>query len=481
MAFRIGRTGALAPLALAALLTGSVAPAMAQSRGSEQAREQQTQLLNSLGGAYTGPQAAYVSRIGEKMAVAGGLGGRCTFTLVNSEVINAFAAPPGCDIYVTRGLLSILNSEAELAGVLGHEVGHVARRHFARQRNQQVLTGLAAVLVGAVAKSEEIGQLAGKAAQLGTLSYSRSQEYESDTFATQTLPSAGYPRDGISSALAALQRQDEYATRAAGRAGSGAIPVWARTHPLTATRIQRAGKDTGKAPPVSGPLEVGEAAYLTAMDGMLYGDDPAQGFVRGAAFVHPGLGIAFEAPRGFSLTNGASAVGIAGPGGYRGDFTSGRLGGARLETHAGEALRAILGQAVAEIGSPRRTTINEIDAVALTARATSQGQPVDLTVVAYDLGGDSVYRFTALAPAGQTATFDPLFRSFRRITNAEAGQFGAQRIGLVTVRGNDTSETLAARMSVSSDRLALFRMLNNLRPGETPAPGRRVKLVVERR
>ena len=365
--------------------------------------------------------------------------------------------------------------------MLGHEVGHVARRHFARQRNQQVLTGLAAVLVGAVAKSEEIGQLAGKAAQLGTLSYSRSQEYESDTFATQTLPSAGYPRDGISSALAALQRQDEYATRAAGRAGSGAIPVWARTHPLTATRIQRAGKDTGKAPPVSGPLEVGEAAYLTAMDGMLYGDDPAQGFVRGAAFVHPGLGIAFEAPRGFSLTNGASAVGIAGPGGYRGDFTSGRLGGARLETHAGEALRAILGQAVAEIGSPRRTTINEIDAVALTARATSQGQPVDLTVVAYDLGGDSVYRFTALAPAGQTATFDPLFRSFRRITNAEAGQFGAQRIGLATVRGSDTSETLAARMSVSGDRLALFRMLNYLRPGETPAPGRRVKLVVERR
>ena len=481
MAFRTGRAGGFASVAVAALLMSWAAPAMAQSRASDQERQQQTRILDSLGGAYTGPQAAYVTRIGEKMATAGGLGGRCTFTLVNSEVINAFAAPPGCNVYVTRGLLSILNTEAELAGVLGHEVGHVARRHFARQRNQQVLTGLAAVLVGAVAKSEEVGQLASKAAQLGTLSYSRSQEYEADTFATLNLPIAGYPQDGISNALAALQRQDAYATRAAGTSGANAIPIWARTHPLTATRIRRAGKAPANATPVTGNLSVNEAAYLSAMDGLLYGDDPTQGFVRGSAFVHPGLRIAFDAPRGFSLTNGASAVGIAGPGGYRGDFTSGRLGGARLEAHAGEALRTILGQAAAEVGSPQRTTINEIDTVVLTARATSQGQPVDLTVVAYGVGGDSVYRFTALAPAGQMAAFDPLFRSFRRITDGEAGRFGAQRIALATVRNGDTSEALAARMSVSGDKLALFRMLNNLRPGEIPAPGRRVKLVVEPR
>lgn len=196
MAFRMAQRGGIAPVLMFALAAGLPAPALAQPRTSDQERQQQAAFANSMGGIYAGPQAAYVARIGEKMAAAGGLGGRCTFTLINSEIINAFAAPPGCSIYVTRGLLSVLNTEAELAGVLGHEVGHVARKHFARQRNQQVLTGLAAVLVGAVAKSEEIGQLAGKAAQLGTLSYSRSQEYESDAFATLTAASGGLSKRG---------------------------------------------------------------------------------------------------------------------------------------------------------------------------------------------------------------------------------------------------------------------------------------------
>lgn len=480
MAFRMAQRGGIAPVLMFALAAGLPAPALAQPRTSDQERQQQAAFVNSMGGVYAGPQAAYVARIGEKMALAGGLGGRCTFILINSEIINAFAAPPGCSIYVTRGLLSVLNTEAELAGVLGHEVGHVARKHFARQRNQQVLTGLAAVLVGAVAKSEEIGQLAGKAAQLGTLSYSRSQEYESDAFATLTLPAAGYPREGISSALAALQRQDEYAARASGL-GTGATPVWARSHPLTAARIQKAGKVSGKAPPVTGPLNVNEAAYMAAMDGLLYGDDPAQGFVRGAAFVHPGLKLAFEAPSGFRLTNGATAVGISGPTGYRGDFTGARLNGARLEDHARDALRTILGQAQAEIGAPQKSRINGLDAVTVTARATSQAQPVDLTVVAYDVGDEGVYRFTALAPAGQTATFDPLFRSFRRITDSDAGRYGTQQLAVVTVRSGDTVEALAGRMSSSGDKVALFRMLNNLALGEGLSPGRRVKLVVEPR
>lgn len=480
MEHRTTRAGRLIPVLALVMAATLAAPAQAQLRTSEQERQQQARFVDSLGGVYAGPQAAYVSRIGEKVASASGMGGRCTFTLINSEVINAFAAPPGCSVYVTRGLLSILNTEAELAGVLGHEVGHVARKHFARQRNQQVLTGLAAVLVGAVAKSEEIGQLASKAAELGTLSYSRSQEYEADAFATQILPAAGYPREGIADALAALQRQDEYSARIAG-GGSSATPVWARTHPLTGARIQRAGKVSGKAPTVTGPLNVNEAAYLAAMDGLLYGDDPAQGFVRGRAFVHPGLKLAFEAPSGFRLTNGATAVGIAGPSGFRGDFTGARLNGARLEDHARETLRAILGQAQAEYSTPQKSRINGLDAVALTARATSQGQPVDLTVVAYDVGGESVYRFTALAPAGQTAAYDSLFRSFRRINDADLGRLGAQQLAVVAVRSGDTVETLAARMSVDGDKVALFRMLNNVAPGEALAPGRRVKLVVEPR
>ena len=468
-------------LMLAALLTATAPAALAQTSAATAERQQQAKVLDSLGGAYSGPQAAYVARIGETVAAAGGLAGRCTFTLVNSEVVNAFAAPPGCHIYVTRGLLSILNSEAELAGVLGHEVGHVARRHATRQRNQQVLTGLAAVLVGAVAKSDEIGQIAGQVAQLSTLGYSRSQEYEADAYSTQILPAAGYPADSILRTLAALQREDDYVGRTAGSAKPEAIPVWARTHPLTTDRIRRAGKAAGgaTATPRAEP-GVKDGAYLSALDGMLYGEDPTQGYVRAGAFVHPGLRIAFEAPRGFSLANGAAAVGIAGPGGLRGEFSGGGPTGGKLETFAADALRGVLGQATADVGPRQRLTVNGLETVVVSARASSQGQPVDVTVAAYAVG-DSGYRFVTVAPAGQTGTFDPMFRSFRRLTDADLSRYGALRIEVVTVRKGDTSESLAARMAGSDAPLDLFRMLNDLAPGETPTPGRQVKLVVEPR
>jgi predicted Zn-dependent protease len=137
-----------------------------------------------------------VSRIGERMAQAAGLGGRCTFTIVDTEEINAFTAPPGCYVYVTRGLLAVLNSEAELAAVLGHELGHVAANHAHKQQNQETIGGLAAVLVGAATKSDLAGAVARRAAKLGALSYSRGQEYEADTLAMRYLPQAGYAPRG---------------------------------------------------------------------------------------------------------------------------------------------------------------------------------------------------------------------------------------------------------------------------------------------
>ncbi|HET6971061.1 MAG TPA: M48 family metallopeptidase, partial [Phenylobacterium sp.] len=231
------------------------APASAQeSRQARAERAQQAQVLESFGGAYSGPQADYVSRIGERMAVVAGLGaGRCTFTLVNSQVVNAFAAPPGCHVYVTRGLLSLMNSEAELAAVLGHEVGHVAANHAGRQRNQQVATGLAAALVGALSGSELVGEVAGKAAQLGVLSYSRNQEFEADNLSLHYLPLAGYDPEGLAAALAALGREDAFTARTSG--GGRGMPVWASTHPLTADRIRRA-EQGAEAPAADPRLEI---------------------------------------------------------------------------------------------------------------------------------------------------------------------------------------------------------------------------------
>lgn len=472
--------GSMAVALATSLLAMSGAPAFAQAVKGDKERQQQAQILDSFGGAYSGPQQAYVARIGEKMAVAAGMGGRCTFTLVNSDVINAFAAPPGCYVYVTRGMLGILNSEAELAGVLGHEVGHVTAKHATRQRNTQVLSGLAAVLVGAVTKSDQLAQLAGQAAQLGVLSYSRGQEYEADSLAVKYLPPASYPATGITKALAALQRQDEFAARAAGAGAGRTIPVWARTHPLTGDRIARARKAAAAGAVPTGVQLTNEAVFLAAVDGLIYGDDPQQGFVRGSAFAHPGLRIAFDAPRGFNLSNGASAVGINGPNGLQGQFAGGRING-RTEDYATSVLRAALGQSSANIGQPLRTTIGGLEAAMVTARAASNNQAVDVTVVAYNLGAGSAYHFVTVAPAGQGAAFDTLYASFRRLTDAEAARYLPRKIEVVTVRSGDTSESLSTRMAGDSGKLELFQMLNDIRPGEALAAGRKVKLVTEAR
>ena len=126
--------------ALAALSVAAAGAADAQSRQSPEQRR--AEILRAYGGAYRGPMAAYVSRVGERMAAAAGQGGRCTFSVIDSPVVNAFAAPPDCDIYVTRGLLALIRSEAELAAVLGHEVGHVAANHAGRRQTRSAITGI---------------------------------------------------------------------------------------------------------------------------------------------------------------------------------------------------------------------------------------------------------------------------------------------------------------------------------------------------
>lgn len=456
----------------------AVAAALALVAGSTAAQpaREHRELVSSLGGDYVGPQADYVQRIGERMAAAAGMRQRCVFTVVNSEVVNAFTAPPGCYVYVTRGLLGIVNSEAELAAVLGHELGHVAANHAIRQQNTEAVTSLAAVLVGVATKSDVAGKVAGRVAKLGSLSYSRNQEYEADTLALSYLPAAGYAPEGLTRVLDDLRREDEFTARITGRQ-AGADPVWARTHPLTTDRIRRASSQAAKSQADEG-LILDERAYLAGIDGLPFGDDPAQGFVRGGAYIHPALGIRFDAPRGFALANEPEAVRVTGPGGALAEFTGGRATARQLESYATATLQAVVRQGRHQMGAAQRTRINGLEAVVLPARATSGGRPVDLTVVAYSLGGEEAFSFIAMTPAGQASVFDAMFDSFRRLSEREAGGIGGRRIAVATVARGDTPQSMAARMAPDADPLGRFLMLNALEPGEPLQPGQQVKLIV---
>lgn len=458
----------------AAMLAG--APALAQSRADTRAAQQRAEFLESYGGPFEGPVAGYVRQVGERVAAAAGKPGQCVFTVVNTDVVNAFATPPpGCHVYVTRGLLAILNSEDELAAVLGHEVGHVAANHAGRRQTSAVLGGLGAAIVGAVSGSSELASLAGRAAQFGVLSYSRNQEYEADSLALRYARTTGLSPYGLADMLNSLQLQDQLENRLRNREPAKAQPKWASTHPLTGDRIKRAGDQARQiAPP--GPER--ESAYFAAIDGLLIGDDPAQGFVDGNAFYHPGLAIAFDAPAGFSLTNSPRAVKIEGPSGLGGEFAAGRLDG-DLERYANDVLRGLIGQAPARVFQPERTRINGLEALILPAHAQSSSGPVEVTVAAYATRRDEAYHFVMLSPPGRGAPFTPLFDSFRRLTDREAADLKPRRLEVVTVRAGDTPASLADRMAYRELKLERFRMLNNLAPDQPLKPGARVKLVIQ--
>ncbi|HEU0133573.1 MAG TPA: M48 family metalloprotease, partial [Allosphingosinicella sp.] len=171
--------------------------------------EQHPKLLAEFGGAYEAPEALYARRVGQKIASAAGLDGQCTFTLVNSDVVNAFAVP-GCYIYITRGLMGIVNSEAELASVLAHEVGHIVAAHNRRQQRRSLWRSIGVWAVGTITGSEDLSRIAGRAAEYFTLRYSRKQEYEADDLGVRYLAAAGYDPYAASDMLAALGRHEEY-------------------------------------------------------------------------------------------------------------------------------------------------------------------------------------------------------------------------------------------------------------------------------
>ena len=442
------------------------------------------QFLAEFGGAMRGPQASYVEQVGKNVAVQSGLGNaRETFTvsLLNSPVHNAFAVPGGY-IYTTRQLVTLMNNEAELAAVLGHEVGHVAARHSQRRQKtaqQNSLLGLGgALLSGLLLGNTELGRLgqnlALQGSQFFTLKFSRKQELEADDLGIQYLARAGYDRRAMGTVLASLAAQNTLDAQLQGRNAS--VPEWASTHPDPASRVQGA---LAKAGTSSGGI-TNRDTFLTRIDGLLYGDDPAQGLIEGSQFIHPELRLSFTAPQGFYMVNGTSAVSIQGQGGQAQMKLAPYNG--NLETYVRAAFTAAGGQnSNLAPTQMERTTVNGLPAVYGTARVNNGNSQVDVVVFAYEFAPDRAYHFTAIAPAGRAGTFNPMFQSMRRITPAEAGAVVPKKLQVVTVARGDTVASLARRMAYPAAQEERFRVLNALGSRDQLVPGQRVKIVVRAR
>ncbi|MCP1470629.1 putative Zn-dependent protease [Sphingobium sp. OAS761] len=444
--------------------------------------KQHPELLKEFGGAYSGGQAAYVETVGRRIAVQSGLSnaqGDFTVTLLNSPVNNAFAIPGGY-VYVTRQLMALMNDEAELAGVLGHEVGHVAARHG--QRRQQAAQrnaiggALLQVLSGALLGDSGFGSLIqkgiGTGSQLLTLKFSRSQEYEADDLGIRYLASGGYDPRALSDMLASLAAQSSLDSRVAG--GARSMPEWASTHPNPAARVTRAERNARNTSSTSTVRN--RDAFLNALDGVLYGDDPKQGVIEGSRFRHPDLRISFVAPDGFGMENGTNAVSITGSGGQA-QFGSAPYGG-DLNAYVAQVFATLGGNGAVPPGEVSRLVVNGIPAAWRTVRATAQSSQVDATVFAYDLGGGKAYHFLLLTPAGRgIGPFASMVQSLQRLSAADAGAIKPRRVSVVTVKAGDTVQSLSKRMAYQDYALDRFLTINALTANSVLRPGQRVKIV----
>lgn len=467
-------------VAVAAGTIPAATPAAAQSlaglsqRDRQQGAEGYKQIVQEFGGTVDGPLSAYVRGVGVKVAMASVPGSRpedWTVTVLNSPIPNAMATPGGY-LYITRGLLAMINSEAELASVLGHEAGHVAARH-SDKRNSRATIGALGSIAAAVLLGGEAANVVNTGAGAWVAGFSRSQENEADTLGMRYAIAAGYDPRAAATMLAALDRVGTVEGRESFQQ-RGVNSIFA-THPVTADRVQRVERQaaqTGR----SGLLN--RDAYLNALNGMTFGDSPDQGIITGPSFRHPSLRLGFDAPPGFFLQNSPRAVVGQGRDGSQFQFT-----GAQLQP--GQSLQGLVQQAwQSTVGrvpqaSYREQRVDAFQAGLSQARLSNrQGQPVDVGIAAFQGADNQVYVLRTIAPAGRGSQFDGMVQSFRRLTPAEVQAIArGRRIEVITVRPGDTADALAQRMAHPYNRVQSFLALNGI-PSRALQPGERLKLIV---
>ncbi len=440
-------------------------------------REHQ-RILATYGGVYTDPglQSMVETMVERLVAASEKPDLHYKVTILNSQSVNAFALPTG-QLYVTRGLIALADDESELASVLAHEMGHVIAHHAELREQQERQADLVNRVVTDVVSDPEAGALALAKSKLALASFSRAQEFQADAIGIGIVARAGYDPYGAARFLTAMEHNSELKPEQSGGINPAA-PDFLSSHPSTPERVTQAIANARQyKPPASYSAQERQQArnaYLGSIDGIVYGEDPSEGYVRGRRFLHPKLGFTFTAPEGFTLNNTAQAVlGIK----HGGDEAL-RLDVVRVP--AEQTLAGYLTSGWIENIDPASVedvTVNGFPG----ATAAAKGDQWDFRLYAIRFGSD-VYRFI-FAAKHRTPDTDRAFResigTFRRMSLAEIEQAKPLRLQIVTVAPGDTVEKLASKMAVADRAVERFRVLNGLEPGDRLKPGSEVKIVVE--
>ncbi len=456
--------------------TGKRIVAMPESWDVRTGRENHPKILQEYS-VYEDPELqAYVNDIGQKLAAKSHLADMdFTFTLLDSPQVNAFALPGGF-IYVTRGIMAYMTKEAHLAGVIGHEIGHVTARHGAQRAVQSQIGGIATAAVAVATGSQELAQ----ASQLlgGALisGYGRNQELESDSLGAQYIAQNNYSPDDMVGVIGILKDQELYAADKARREGrqvqAGGYHSLFSTHPKNDARLRGVIKAAEKYRDTSKPIP-DDGRFLRLTNGMAYGASEKQGITRGNKFYHKDLDLFIEFPEGWRLQNTPAVLAALAPDGSK-------IIQMRMESVAPpvDGVR-YLGSKFPQFRQAQDINTTEDQAVAGVATISDQrsGQQQHLRVAMVTRDNQAFILSGAGRAELPNQEFFDVAKSVRRLKPGERKLAEGRNIKLITAKPGDTIASLARRSNLEEYAEDQLRLINGLYPAGEPKAGQRIKII----
>jgi predicted Zn-dependent protease len=413
---------------------------------------------------------AYVNEVGQRLAKQSQRPDLpWHFTVVDSPDVNAFALPGGY-VYITRGIMAYLNSEAELAGVVGHEIGHVTARHGVRQQSASTAVGLGAVL-GSVLVPGMSNQAGATLAQAWTAGYGRDHELEADRLGAEYLAKTHYDPQAMIEVIGVLKNQELFAAEQAKRDGRTQRTYHGTfdTHPDNDARLRQVVDEAGKYA-VANPRE-GRTDYLQKMVGLVFGDSPDQGVIRNNALLHEKLGLTIQFPPGWRVQNRPDRVVATSP---QGDALVELQQGPKNDKPLETLQKGVKLDAGARYDSGKLSGYP-----AAFAAGAQDGKPVVVAVVVFN---GTQYLIAGMARdqavyTRERSTLRAAINSFRALAPAEKQAARPYVLRLITAQPGTTMAGLARQSPLGADAQSQLRLMNDLYPAGEPKPGQLLKIV----